>query len=78
MAIEYPVIVQLCHLLDNQDFPSRLYTAYKATAIDHDGPLFLNVEASVGSSTGPASDRILLVLASVSMHKLLLILSRVV
>lgn len=65
MAIDSPFIVQLCHLLDNQDFPSRLYTACKAIAINHDGPLFLNIEASVGSSKGPASERILLVLAFV-------------
>lgn len=65
MANDNPLIVQLCHLLDNKDFPSQLYTACKKVAIDHDGPLFLHIEASVGSSKGPASDRVLLVLASV-------------
>lgn len=61
MATDYPVIVELCRLLGNKSFPSQLYTAYKAASLEHDGPLFLHIGASVGTSKGSTSEGILLV-----------------
>lgn len=63
MATDYPLIVQLCRLLENKLFPSQLYTACKTASLEHDGPLFLHIGASVGTSKGPTSDGILLACA---------------
>ena len=63
MASDYPLIVQLCELLENKSFPSQLYTACKTASLEHEGPLFLHIGATVGTAKGPTSDGILLVCA---------------
>lgn len=75
----HPLIQQLCGILHNEHFPSKLSVAYKAANISQDEPLFLHVEASLGSSKGPVSlDRILLVIGLTVWVGLLLMMYRVV